>query len=112
METPDQPLVLNRRDRAPGLQPGGARARVILSEVCGTDVHRWHGRLAGVPYPIVPGHVNLVEILDTSGEIRDVEGRRIEAGTIATFYDVHGTCGSCWQCLVARSPTRCPHRRV
>jgi L-iditol 2-dehydrogenase len=28
------------------------------SEVCGTDVHLWHGRSRGVPYPIIPGHVS------------------------------------------------------
>ena len=88
------------------------KARVLLSEVCGTDVHLWHGRLDGVPYPIVPGHVNLVEILDTAGEILDVDGRRVAPGTVATFYDVHGACGRCRHCAVGRSPTRCPHRRV
>ena len=35
-----------------------ALLRTVCSEVCGTDVHLWHGRLAGVPYPIIPGHVS------------------------------------------------------
>ena len=42
----------------PDLPPGGALLRTAFSEVCGTDVHLWHGRLAGVPYPIIPGHVS------------------------------------------------------
>jgi L-iditol 2-dehydrogenase len=29
-----------------------------------------------------------------------------------TFFDVFGTCGSCWHCSVAKSATRCPHRKV
>ena len=41
----------------PDLVPGSAMLRTMYSEVCGTDVHLHHGRLAGVPYPIVPGHV-------------------------------------------------------
>ena len=29
-----------------------------------------------------------------------------------TFYDVFGTCGACWHCLVAKAATRCPQRKV
>jgi L-iditol 2-dehydrogenase len=47
-----------------------------------------------------------------SGRIEDVEGRPIAPGTLVTFYDVFGTCGSCWHCLVAKAATRCPRRRV
>ena len=84
----------------------------VASEVCGTDVHLFHGRLSGVPYPIVPGHVNVGRVLETNGPLADVEGRAIPTGTLVTFYDVYGTCGACWHCLVARAATRCPHRRV
>lgn len=84
----------------------------VASEVCGTDVHLHHGRLAGVPYPIIPGHVSVGRVLETNGPLRDIEGREISLGALVTFYDVYGTCGNCWQCLVARAPTRCPHRRV
>ena len=34
------------------------------------------------------------------------------AGDVVTFLDVHETCNNCWYCLVARQPTRCPHRKV
>ena len=40
----------------PELEPGAALLRTHYSEVCGTDVHLLHGRLEGVPYPIIPGH--------------------------------------------------------
>ena len=43
---------------------------------------------------------------------RDVEGREIAPGSLVTFFDVFGTCGSCWHCLVAKTATRCPSRRV
>lgn len=97
---------------APRPRPGGAVLETIGSEVCGTDVHLWHGRLSGVPYPILPGHVSVGRVLETAGALADVEGREIPVGAIVTFYDVFGTCGTCWQCAVARSPTRCPRRRV
>ena len=42
----------------PDLEMNSALLRVELSEVCGTDVHLQAGRLEGVPYPIIPGHVS------------------------------------------------------
>ncbi len=101
-----------RRVPAPQARPGGAVLETVASEVCGTDVHLHHGRLAGVPYPIIPGHVSVGRVLETNGPLCDVEGREVRTGTLVTFYDVYGTCGNCWHCLVARAATRCPHRRV
>jgi L-iditol 2-dehydrogenase len=111
MEGPLRPLAMHAFD-APRPAPGGAVLDVVLSEVCGTDVHLHHGRLAGVPYPIIPGHVSVGRVRETNGGLADVEGRPIEVGRLVTFYDVFGICGSCWHCLVARAATRCPHRRV
>ena len=111
MSGPDRPLE-RRRFPAPRPKPDGAVLETIASEVCGTDVHLHHGRLAGVPYPIIPGHVNCGRVLDIGGSLTDVEGRAIEVGTLVTFFDVFGTCGNCWHCLVAKAATRCPHRRV
>src|SRR5204862_7250754 len=51
-------------------------------------------------------------VLETGGRLHDVEGRPIAPGALVTFFDVFGTCGSCWHCLVAKAATRCPHRRV
>jgi threonine dehydrogenase-like Zn-dependent dehydrogenase len=92
--------------------PGGAVLETVASEVCGTDVHLFHGRLAGVPWPIIPGHVSVGRVLETNGPLRDAEGEEILPGRLVTFYDVFGACGSCWHCLVAKAATRCPQRRV
>ena len=101
-----------RRFPIPAAKPGGAILETIASEVCGTDAHLRHGRLSGVPYPIIPGHINCGRVAETGGELRDVEGRTIETGTVVTFFDVFNTCGQCWHCLVAKAGTRCPHRKV
>ncbi len=97
---------------APAPEPGGAVLETVASEVCGTDVHLVRGQLAGVPWPIIPGHVSVGRVLETNGPLLDVEGHSLAPGRLVTFYDVFGTCGACWQCLVARSGTRCPKRRV
>jgi L-iditol 2-dehydrogenase len=96
----------------PELEPDSALLRVELSEVCGTDVHLRDGRLAGVPYPIIPGHVSVGVLEKIRGRITDVEGRAFAEGDRVTFLDVHRTCHACWFCLVAKAATRCPKRKV
>jgi hypothetical protein len=54
MGAPRQPIVVREFPR-PDLPPGSAPLKTASFEVCGTDVHLWHGRLCGVPYPIIPG---------------------------------------------------------
>ena len=111
MPGPGQPLE-TRQYPEPRAKPGGAILETIATEVCGTDVHLHHGRLSGVPFPIIPGHVNCGRVVETGGRIVDVEGREILVGAVVTFFDVFGTCGACWHCLVAKAGTRCPHRKV
>ena len=48
MPGPNESMRLERIP-APVLEPGAALLDVVFSEVCGTDVHIHHGRLAGVP---------------------------------------------------------------
>ena len=96
----------------PVVAPGGVLLETVASEVCGTDVHLHHGRLAGVPYPIIPGHVSVGRVLEAPGVDRDALGEPLAVGDIVTFLDVHEVCGSCYHCLVSRQPNRCPERKV
>jgi L-iditol 2-dehydrogenase len=111
MVAPGQALEV-RDYPAPEMEAGSVLLDTIFSEVCGTDVHLHHGRLAGVPYPIIPGHVSVGRISAINGEVLDVEGEALREGEVVAFLDVHETCGSCWYCLVAKASTRCPSRRV
>lgn len=116
MTGPHRPLE-TRTFPEPILQPGSVLVRTTASEVCGTDVHLAAGRLAGVPYPIIPGHVSVgvIEALGPSDDGRptaDMNGETLAVGALVTFLDVFGTCGRCWACVVARAETRCPHRLV
>jgi threonine dehydrogenase-like Zn-dependent dehydrogenase len=96
----------------PDLEPNSALLDVELSEVCGTDVHLQQGRLEGVPYPLIPGHVSIGRLNKIRGELLDVDGQRFREGDRVTFLDVHRTCNACWYCLVAKATTRCPQRKV
>lgn len=96
----------------PELERDSALMRVEFSEVCGTDVYLRDSKLAGVPYPIIPGHVSVGTLEKIHGTMRDVDGRPFSEGDRVTFLDVHGTCHQCWHCTVAKASTRCPHRKV
>src|ERR1051325_5811778 len=96
----------------PQLEPNSAVLGVDLSEVCGTDVYLQQGRLKGVPYPLVPGHVSVGRLIKIRGKLFDVEGREFREGDRVTFLDVHRTCNACWYCLVGKATTRCPQRKV
>lgn len=111
MAAPLAPVEIRERP-VPEIEPGSALLRVVYSEVCGTDVHLWHGRLAGVPYPIVPGHVTVGRLERVKGLRSAADGSPLAEGDTVVFYDVHRTCGRCYACTVARTPTRCPSRRV
>lgn len=96
----------------PEIEPGAALLHTMYSEVCGTDVHLHHGKLTGVPYPIIPGHVSIGVVAKLRGSLETVNGDPIREGDVVTFLDVHETCGSCYHCLVAGQPNRCPSRKV
>lgn len=111
MTAPRQPVEVREFSR-PELPPGAVLLRTSLSEVCGTDVHLWHGRLAGVPYPIIPGHVSAGVVDAVRGPVTGIDGSPIREGDRVVFFDVHRTCGRCRACTVHRTPTRCASRRV
>lgn len=111
MTAPNQPIQVQYLPDAP-MEPGSVLLETIFSEVCGTDVHLHHGQLAGVPYPIIPGHVSVGRVVETGGIVNDLDGQSLERGSIVTFLDVHETCNNCWYCLVAKASTRCPKRKV
>jgi L-iditol 2-dehydrogenase len=110
MPGPNMPLRMISLP-TPALEPGAALLRTLYSEVCGTDVHLHHGKL-DVPFPIIPGHVSVGVVEQSGGKLRDIEGNSIKEGDTVTFLDVHETCNNCYYCLVARQPTKCPHRKV
>ena len=97
MTAPRAPIELRPLPR-PEIVPGAALLHTIYSEVCGTDVHLWHGRLAGVPYPIIPGHVSVGHLAEANGPLVGIDGTRLREGDPVVFFDVHRTCGRCYAC--------------
>src|ERR671914_130980 len=90
MVAPRRPIEL-RQFPEPEVAPGGLLLETAFSEVCGTDVHLFHGRLSGVPYPIIPGHVSVGCVSKLRGEARTIAGAAVSEGDRLAFFDVHRT---------------------
>src|SRR5258706_727690 len=86
MPAPGMPLEVRAAPET-AMEEGAVLLRTIASEVCGTDVHLHHGRLAGVPYPLIPGHVSIGEVEKVRGGVYDVNGLPIDRGDVVTFLD-------------------------
>jgi threonine dehydrogenase-like Zn-dependent dehydrogenase len=109
---PSEDLVIEEYE-IPELQPGAALMKVANAGVCGTDVHLWHGKLAGVPYPLILGH-EVVGTIESIGPkpVKDLDSNVLKVGDRVGFHDVTQTCFSCYYCLIADAPTKCPNRKV
>ncbi|MFD5828579.1 zinc-binding dehydrogenase [Lentzea sp. NPDC060358] len=113
MPSPGERVEVRPFER-PRLEEGDVLLKTLGSEVCGTDVHLAKGQLAGVPYPIIPGHVSVgvVDEIGPGAPVLDVNGDPLAPGQVVTFLDVYGNCGRCWFCTVGHATTRCPSRKV
>lgn len=93
----------------PSLKEGGAIARVRMAGICGTDKHSFRGESIqykgtkneiDLPFPIIQGHENVLEIVDISPEGAknlEFDGEILKPGDRVTMCpDV--TCGKCWYC--------------
>src|SRR3972149_6029793 len=105
MTAPHKPIEVQNLPAAV-VEPGGLLLETIFSEVCGTDVHLHNGHLAGVPYPIIPGHVSVGKVIETGGAVDDIDGNSIAVGSGGPFLDVHETRQNCFYCLVAKASIR------
>ena len=111
MKGPNTPVVIADFPD-PELERGAVLLRTLASDLCGTDVHLFRGHLAGVPYPIIPGHISAGKVESIGGEVQDFMGSILQEGDVVTFHDVHETCYNCWYCLVAKATNKCPNRKV
>src|SRR3954453_17076285 len=103
MPAPRVPVEL-REFAEPALEPGSVLLRTAFSEVCGTDVHVWHGRLSNGPYPIIPGHVSVGTADKVRGAVRTIDGASVAEGDRLVFFDVHRTWGPGRACTIPRHP--------
>ncbi|MFV8054257.1 zinc-binding dehydrogenase [Mycobacterium sp. 48b] len=90
----------------PDVGPGEILVRVLRTNICGSDVHAWHGTFAtrglGGQLPTVLGHemVGAIEVLG-DGVTADSNGKSLAEGTRVVFPYFY-CCHSCRNCLAGR----------
>ena len=90
----------------PGIGPGEILIKVTRANICGSDIHAWHGTFAtrglGGQLPTVLGH-EMVGIVAALGDGIDTDsnGRRLEAGRRVVF-PYFFCCHICRNCLAGR----------
>ncbi|GCD95951.1 zinc-binding dehydrogenase [Embleya hyalina] len=107
-DAPGQPFRIQEVSLAGrGILPGEILIRVTRANVCGSDLHAWHGnfdtRGLGGKLPTVLGHemVGRVAALG-EGTGRDTDGKPLESGTRVVFPYFFG-CHVCRYCVSGRS---------
>ena len=89
---------------------GEVLVRVLLSTVCGSDVHAWAGRRS-LPTPAILGHeiVGVIEALGSDAP-RDLLGRPLAREQRVTWTE-YIACGRCVPCAQLALPQKCAHGR-
>ncbi|HBP28761.1 MAG: zinc-binding dehydrogenase [Advenella sp.] len=94
------------------LEPGSALVKMDACSICGTDVHLWQGSLSlKVDLPVIIGHEMVGTVVAFGdGARHDSVGNVLEPGDRVVY--THTSCGSCFFCTTARSPTLCINRKA
>lgn len=101
-EAPGQPFAI-KTVSLPDVKPGEILIKVHRTNICGSDLHAWHGtfKTAGLggQLPTVLGHemVGSVEVLG-DGVTADSNGKALEHGTRVVF-PYFFACHRCRNCL-------------
>lgn len=99
---PEQPFTIQQRT-LPEPGPGAVVVKVSTCNICGSDLHAWHGKFKttqlGGSLPTVLGHemVGSVEALG-EGVTADTNGLPLKVGDRVAYTYFTG-CGKCYQCL-------------
>jgi D-arabinose 1-dehydrogenase-like Zn-dependent alcohol dehydrogenase len=99
---PAKPFEI-REMPVPDPEPGAMLIKVSMANICGSDLHAWHGRfvLAGLGgvLPTVLGH-EMTGVVTALGQglTRDADGLPLAEGDRVTFTYFTG-CGQCYGCL-------------
>ena len=90
LEGPGQALSL-RDLPEPGIGQGQVLIRVKACAVCRTDLHLLEGELADIPYPVIPGHQVVGNVVKSLADTLP-EGQRVGVPWLGY------TCGCCRYC--------------
>lgn len=100
-----KPIELQDFEVPKELEPGAALCRVILSTICGSDLHTITGRRKE-PTPLILGHEIVGELVELSDELdTDGFGNNLQVGDRVSW-TIMASCGQCYYCNI-KLPQKC-----
>ena len=98
-EEPGKPFQLDRKDHRPELAEGEVLVKILLSTICGSDLHTIEGKRKE-DTPCILGH-------EAVGEIVDINSRDgFDLGDRVTW-TIADSCGQCSACIEYELPQKC-----
>lgn len=93
---PHAPMQLQRFTLPRQLPPGGVLCRVLLSTICGSDLHTTLGRRVE-PAPSILGHESVGEVVAADAAAHYWDGSKLSVGDRVSW-SIMSACGSCALC--------------
>jgi alcohol dehydrogenase len=78
------------------LEPGGVACDVVMSTICGSDLHTINGRRRE-PTPLILGHEIVGRVTEHAGDVNDWHGQPLHRGDLVTW-SIMVSCGKCFYC--------------
>lgn len=105
-----KPLILKEFE-VPPLPENGILVKILASGICGSDLHIISGKDPRVKLPMILGHEGVGEIVEISGEKRDLNGKILKKGDLV-IWNRGIVCGECYYCKIIKEPSLCENRKV
>jgi threonine dehydrogenase-like Zn-dependent dehydrogenase len=93
----------------PDLAAGEILCRLLVTGICGSDVHIWEGQDPRTHLPMILGHEALGVIAEAAGAKRDVLGNELRVGDVVAW-NRGVLCGNCTACKIKMKPHLCAER--
>lgn len=94
---PGKPLELRTFELPKSIEQGAALCKVIMSTICGSDIHTISGRRIE-PTPLILGHEIIGKIVELGAGLEyDRFGNRLEVGDRVSW-SIMASCGQCFYC--------------
>lgn len=87
-----------RTYEVPKAQPGGIVTRVLMANLCGSEITQWTGKHPVIKGDFVLGHEAVVEIIELGeGVTTDYAGQPVKVGDriVAAYFLTCGKCDAC-----------------
>ena len=93
----------------PEVEPNAILVKTSLAAICGSDLHRFHGRGAPTAVPSIIGHESVGRVFKLGKDVTsDTAGNKLDVGD-RIVYTYFSYCGHCYYCLNKRA-TLCEKR--